>query len=58
MNLNQIIAPNHRDNFYISAAKEIIDLELSRYWNCYSEYDKQYILSVIYKNLQILKGEK
>lgn len=49
------IKPNPKDSEFIEAAKEIIDDEMYNLMYAESEYEKAYIQSVIYKNLQILK---
>ena len=55
MNILEKIKRNKKDSEFIEAAKEIIEEELYNFHIAEGEYDKEYIKSVIYKNLQILK---
>lgn len=55
MNILNKIRRNPKDSEFIEAAKEIIEDELYHLSCAEGEYEKNYILSVIYKNLKLLK---
>jgi hypothetical protein len=51
----QLIRSNKKDSYYIAGCKKIIEEEIHNYYTAQGDYEKNYILSVIYQNIQLLK---